>query len=80
MQHWPNSEVRYLIETILPKFKYALITNDMAPGDQRPDINPGGHARIPVVWLQHLQQVLSINDDIAQVTKASYLYRNPNYR
>jgi hypothetical protein len=78
MQHWPNSEVKYLIDVILPKFKYALLTNDMMQGNQRQDINPGGHAPIPVMWLPHSQEVLSINDDLAHVTKATYLYKNPN--
>jgi len=78
MQHWPNSEVKYLIDNILPKFKYALLTNDMMGGNQRPDITPGGHARIPVEWLPHSMEALSINDDLAYVTKATYFYMNPN--
>ncbi len=27
LQHWPNSEIKYFLKNILPRFKYALITN-----------------------------------------------------
>ena len=28
MQHWPNSEIKYFMDEVVPKFKYALIGND----------------------------------------------------
>lgn len=27
MQHWPHDEIQYFLENVLPRFKYALITN-----------------------------------------------------
>lgn len=31
MQHWPIAEIQYFIKNILPRFKYALITNQYDP-------------------------------------------------
>jgi hypothetical protein len=31
MMHWPTSEITYFIENILPRFRYALLTNDYSP-------------------------------------------------
>ena len=42
MQHWPNKEVDYFLKTIVPRFKYALLTNDMTNGTQG-DITFGGY-------------------------------------
>ena len=41
MMHWPKSEIDYFIETILPRFRYALLTNDYSPAQDFKDINPG---------------------------------------
>ena len=34
MQHWPNHIIDYFLKTIVPRFKYALLTNDMTNGTQ----------------------------------------------
>ncbi len=31
MQHWPIEEIQYFIKNILPRFKYAIITNQYEP-------------------------------------------------
>lgn len=28
MQHWPNAEIKWFLDNIVPRFKYALLTND----------------------------------------------------
>lgn len=45
MQHWPNSEITYFMDEVVPRFKYALIGNDEGPAD-RPDIPFGGWAPV----------------------------------
>ena len=45
MQHWPNKEANYFMQTIVPRFKYALLTNDMTSGQQR-DITFGSHRQM----------------------------------
>jgi len=45
MQHWPSPEIDYFIDNILPKFKYALLTNDYTNA-QYPNIEPGGYRPI----------------------------------
>lgn len=37
LQHWPIAEIKYFIKNILPKFKYALITNEYLTDS--PEIN-----------------------------------------
>ena len=34
MQHWPNLETNYFLQTVVPRFKYALLTNDLTKGQQ----------------------------------------------
>ena len=46
MQHWPTSEIDYFIENILPRFKFALLTNDFATYAVNPDIQPGRYRAI----------------------------------
>jgi hypothetical protein len=31
MMHWPASEVLYFVDNILPRYRYALLTNDYTP-------------------------------------------------
>lgn len=40
-QHWPNAEVNYFFDTIVPKFKYAILTNDYTSALTRPNIQFG---------------------------------------
>lgn len=43
LQHLPNDTVKSFIKTILPKYKYALITNCIIPTDElNKDIEAGG--------------------------------------
>ena len=40
-QHWPNKEVQFFFQNILPKFKYAIITSDYTGDKVRQDIQFG---------------------------------------
>jgi hypothetical protein len=77
MQHWPNSEIHYLIDTILPRFKYAMMTNDMYDAPNRNDIQPGGHALIPRSWLPHSKEVINIFNPEDRTYKGTFFYKNP---
>lgn len=46
IQHWPNEQIQYLIQNILPNFKYAFITNDYSNHRANFDINLGDHRPI----------------------------------
>lgn len=58
MQHWPNADIDYLIENILPSFKYALLTNDYSPSPVNNDISPGQYRGINLSKIKNHKVVL----------------------
>lgn len=42
LQHWPDEQIQFFLEKILPNFKYALITNDYAKDNSKLKIKHGG--------------------------------------
>ena len=79
IQHWPNKEVEFFIDRILPNFKYALIVNDYSSSNSNSNINYGGCRAIN---LEHapfnMGDQLSILTDYQShgLSKRVYLYTN----
>jgi hypothetical protein len=82
MIHWPNSKIMDFINHLLPKFKYALITNGYSSDETElnTDIEPGQFKYVDITKspfnLQNTEMVLeyiSSNQSIKRV----HLYKNP---
>ena len=69
MQHWPNKEVSYFLETVLPRFKYGLLTNDMTGGEQV-DITFGGWRALNFGSLTNKEFLYKFN----LVNKQTYIF------
>lgn len=82
MQHWPNEEIRYFINNILPNFKYALLTNDYSIPNFYDINNDIIHGEWRLLDLEkepfNLKNIETILDYTAHgVLKRVYLYKNP---
>ena len=45
IMHWPNKEVEYFLNKVVPRFRYAFLTNDEnGDGQPRQDINYGQYS------------------------------------
>ena len=81
IQHWPNKEVKFLIDNILPNFKYVLVTNDYHPSNSNSDIKFG---RLRAINLE--AEPFDINGSLTVLIdyqsydsiKRVYLYKNNN--
>ena len=77
--HFPNKNIQYFIDNILPNFKYALITNDHSLSTNA-DIAKGSFHAVdlasPPFNLKNLQVVLEYTNP--DHLKRVYLYNNPN--
>ena len=81
LQHWPNHDIQYFLKNILPKFRYALITNDYKENAMNWDINIGGYRPInleekPFQFKHDLSVILDYPG--SRTIKRVYLYTNPN--
>jgi len=83
IQHWPNEDIKYFIQNILPNFKYALITNDYdSPNfnQRNGQIVHGGFRNIDLEGepfnLENIEVILDYN--VHGLVKRVYLYTNPN--
>jgi hypothetical protein len=83
IQHWPNEDIKYFIQNILPNFKYALITNDYdSPNfnQRNGQISHGGFRNIDLESepfnLENIAVILDYN--VHGLLKRVYLYTNPN--
>ena len=60
--HWPNKKIQYFIDNILPKFKYALITDGYDKQHLNKDINLGSFRFLDIASapfnLKNIQLVL----------------------
>jgi hypothetical protein len=61
MQHWPTPEIDYFIENILPRFRYALLTNDYTPTQGNYDISPGGYRPINLEKIPNQEIAIEID-------------------
>lgn len=77
MQHWPTPEIDYLIDNILPNFRYAVLTNDYTAAEQNYDIQPGGYRPINLDKIQNQKVFVEIvyPDNLKKTT---ILVTNPN--
>ena len=76
MQHWPTSEINWFIKELVPRFKYALLTNDYTPNKNFGDTSIGGYRSINLDGLQP-QQVLSEKVFPDTRVKRTILWTNP---
>ena len=76
--HFPNKNIRYFIDNILPNFKYALITNDYSKNANQ-DIKKGRFRAVdlasPPFNLKNLEVVLEYTGG---GNKRVYFYTNPD--
>jgi hypothetical protein len=79
MQHWPSSEIDYFIQEILPRFKYALLTNDYTNSPNYADIPPGGYRAINLGRIPSAQVVMSLDFQTGHLPKTTLLYINPKF-
>ena len=82
LQHWPVHDIQYFLKNILPKFRYALITNDYTDTTKNWDINIGEYRPIdleakPFLFGNNLKVILDFPMKKG-VVKRVYLYTNPN--
>lgn len=86
-QHWPNVQIDEFIETVLPKFKYALITNCFQACAQWPgfqeiynqDIQLGGYRPIDLTDAPfNLKNAELYIKYAGGGDKRTYLWTNPN--
>lgn len=83
IQHWPNEQITYFLNNILPNFKYALITNDFNQNNNS-NINPGQFRCIDLeaapfnVSKTQFKKILDY--EAHGIIKRVYLYTNPNYK
>lgn len=82
LQHWPDAEIKYFLQNILPDFKYALITNAYKVTSQRQNINIElGHFR--PLDLQgapyNLQNVKPLLEYAGPDNKLVLFYTNPKF-
>lgn len=79
LMHWPNKRVKHFIDNVLPKFKYALITEGDDPVTKNTNINFGEWR--PVDLTAHPFNVEFIkhigNYTVSDVVKKMYFYINP---
>lgn len=80
LQHWPNHDIHYFLTHVLPKFRYALITNDYMRNNTNGDINTGEYrpidlTAVPFNFKAHLSVLLDYS--VHGATKRVYLYTNP---
>lgn len=82
LMHWPNKRVQYFIDNVLPKFKYALITEAYDPVMQNTNIIFGEWR--PVDLTAHPFNVKTIKHigsyEVPEVVKKIYFYTNPNIK
>ena len=81
IQHWPNHQIQYFLKTILPNFKYALITNDFDPSNSNKDISFGSwrFINLEVAPFNVGKDFKIVLDYTAHgLTKRVYMYTNPN--
>jgi hypothetical protein len=81
LQHWPNHDIHYFLTHILPKFRYALITNDYLKLHKNREINAGQYRAIdleaePFLFTRNLTFILEY--PVLDRIKRVYLYTNPN--
>lgn len=88
VQHWPSDDIRYFIGNILPKYKFALITNcyysanpDLNTNFNK-DIEMGGFRPVdltlPPFNLKNAENIMEYGNDKIGYRKKIYLYVNPN--
>lgn len=87
LQHMPSDHIRYFIDHVLPKFKYALITNDYAYTIEavelyrtiNSDVRIGGYRPLRLqdspFFLKHAKVLLEYD---GPQPKQVLLYTNPN--
>lgn len=56
IQHWPNEQVKFFLQKVLPNFKYALITNDYEKNFGIKDIESGGFRPIDL-YDSHFEEI-----------------------
>lgn len=87
IQHWPNAQIYEFIQTVLPKFKYALITNCFKacaqwPGFQQiynQDIQLGGYRPIDLTDAPfNLKNAELYIEYAGGGDKRTYLWTNPS--
>ena len=59
IQHWPNKEVKWYLDTLVPRFKYVLLHNGATDGPQT-DIKFGGFRLINLNSYEPKQLLLDI--------------------
>lgn len=82
MQHWPNSEIAYFIENILPNFKYALLTNELLEKDnyKNADIRMGAFRSLDLRAAPYsLENVSTVLEYAGPGWKQVILYTNPKF-
>ena len=80
MQHWPTPEIDYFVANILPRFRFALLTNDYSPNPEFPNITPGQYRPINLKnKIKHQKTVLEIDFQTGHPIKTTILYTNPDF-
>ncbi len=82
LQHWPNSEIEYFINKVLPHFKYALITNDYNPraAHQNLDIMMGYHHPLDLTAAPYgLKNAHVVLEYAGPENKRVLFYTNPKF-
>lgn len=80
LMHWSNKKIQYFIDQILPHFKYALITHDIAEDDKlNKNITTGKFRPIDITYppfsVKNAKMILEYEGG---GRKRVYFYTNPN--
>ena len=78
MMHWPNSEIQYFTDNILPNFRYALLTNGYNTEPVNYDIKPGQYRHLNLEYLPNQKEVLETSYG-GPNRKMTNLVTNPHY-
>ena len=80
LMHWPSDRIQYLIDAILPKFKYALITDGDDKNLLNTDIDFGQWRPVDLTMSPfNAKNIKQIGEYKAHgVVKKIYFYTNPN--
>ena len=85
--HWPNAKIQKFLDTVLPNFKYALITNDSLKEEFNKDVELGNFRAVDITKepfnfnknIKLIKEYSYYSTEYSQdVPKTIYLYTNPS--
>lgn len=85
--HWPNAKIQKFLDTVLPNFKYSLITNDSLKEEFTRDIQLGNFRAIDITKepfnfnknIRLIKEYSYYSTEYNQdIPKTIYLYTNPS--